>query len=149
MNPVSPKLVHAIWLANLPFWGLLFVAGAALAFALSPWWWVLAACGAGVALLEIAVAPRRARFTGWLETEDDLIITKGWMWHTVTIVPYGRIQYVDVSAGPIARRFGLKELTINTASSTSDCTIPGLDAATADALRDRLAERARERMSGL
>ena len=44
---------------------------------------------------------------------------------------------------------GLKGVSLHTASATSDATIPGLPAAEADALRERLAINARERMSGL
>nr|WP_284523288.1 PH domain-containing protein [Corynebacterium aquatimens] len=71
------------------------------------------------------------------------------MWHTMTAIPYGRIQFVDVESGPIARALGLKKLEIHTASTTSNSDLPGLPAAEADALRDRLAAKARERMSGL
>ena len=65
------------------------------------------------------------------------------------MVPYGRIQYVDVTQGPFQRLFGLKVVDVKTASASTDASIPGLPAEEADALRDRLAERARERMSGL
>ena len=47
------------------------------------------------------------------------------------------------------RAFGLKTVSLNTASSTSDSSVPGLENDVADALRERLAEKARERMSGL
>ena len=63
--------------------------------------------------------------------------------------PYGRIQFVDVTSGPIARAVGLKDLEVNTASTTSVSSLPGIEADVADALRDRLAAKARQRMSGL
>ena len=56
---------------------------------------------------------------------------------------------MDVSAGPIDKLFGLKNVKLHTASSSSDSDVPGLEAADADALRQRLSEKARERMSGL
>ena len=93
--------------------------------------------------------PFQVRNMGWLETEEDLVLSKGKMWHTMTVVPYGRVQFVDVTSGPISRALGLKKLEVNTASTTSDASLPGLPAADADALRDRLAVKARERMSGL
>ena len=45
---------------------------------------------------------------GWLETDDELLITRGKLWHSFTVVPYGRIQFVDVTSGPIDRALGLK-----------------------------------------
>ena len=93
--------------------------------------------------------PFQVRNMGWLETDDDLVLSKGKMWHTMTVVPYGRVQFVDVTSGPVSRALGLKKLEVNTASTTSDASLPGLPAADADALRDRLAVKARERMSGL
>ncbi len=83
------------------------------------------------------------------EDLDELLITKGKLWHTFTVVPYGRIQFVDVTAGPLERAFGMKQVQLHTASASSDSTIQGLPAAEADALRERLAVKARERMSGL
>src|SRR5699024_5463731 len=86
---------------------------------------------------------------GWQETDDELLITKGRLWHRFTVVPYGRIQFVDVSSGPIARMYGLKTVKLHTASAGTDATIKGLEADTADTLRARLPDKARERMSGL
>jgi membrane protein YdbS with pleckstrin-like domain len=104
----------------------------------------------GVLLVwQLWLLPAQARNRRWAETTDELLITRGRLWRTFTVVPYGRIQYVDVTAGPVERLFGVKRVKLHTASSTSDSEVVGLDAATADALRDRLAVAARERMSGL
>lgn len=149
MNPASPKLATVRYLALLP-WPLLALA-LCIGFGLlmNPYFF------AGAAIIGVFVAwllwfiPAQVKKLGWQETEDELLLTKGKLWHTFTVIPYGRIQFVDVKAGPIERAFGLKHVELHTASSTSDATVRGLLAADADALRDRLAERARERMSGL
>lgn len=86
---------------------------------------------------------------GWRETEEELLLTRGRLWHRFTVVPYGRIQFVNVTAGPIERAFGLKQVNLHTASATTDTTLPGLEAKVADALRERLTVMARERISGL
>ena len=104
---------------------------------------------AAVWCLVPAVACAVAGYLGWREAPDELMITRGKFFYTFTVVPYGRIQYVDVTQGPFQRLFGLKVVAVKTASASTDASIPGLPAAEADALRDRLAERARERMSGL
>ena len=149
MNPVSPKLVTARYIGRLPAFVIAVGLLAALAWWVSPWFWI----GAGVFLALLAwqvwLIPAQVRLLGWQETEDELLITKGRLWHTFTVVPYGRIQFVDVTAGPVERALGMKTLKLHTASASSDSVVEGLPADTADALRDRLAVKARERMSGL
>lgn len=98
---------------------------------------------------QMFLIPFQVRNIGWLETENELIVSRGKMFHTITAIPYGRIQFVDVESGPISRALGLKELKVHTASTSSNTEVPGLLIDEADALRDRLAVKARERMSGL
>ncbi|WKS32518.1 PH domain-containing protein [Corynebacterium propinquum] len=149
MNPVSMKLIKARYLSGLP-WAVLFIGGSiAAAVFWSSWLWIATAVIVAFVLFRIWLIPRQVKLLGWKETEDELLITRGKIWHTFTVVPYGRIQFVDVSAGPIDKLFGLKNVKLHTASSSSDSDVPGLAASDADALRQRLSEKARERMSGL
>lgn len=149
MHPVSPKLVIARYIVHLGWTIFLGAAVAVAGYLWSPWcYWVAAAC-AGWACYLLWLIPTQVRTMSWLEGEDELLITRGKLWHTFTVVPYGRIQFVDVSAGPIERWLGIKRVQLHTASAGTDATIKGLPAATADALRERLADKARERMSGL
>ncbi|WP_448857954.1 PH domain-containing protein [Corynebacterium propinquum] len=149
MNPVSMKLIKARYLSGLP-WAVLFIGGSiAAAVFWSSWLWIATAVIVAFVLFRIWLIPRQVKLLGWKETDDELLITRGKIWHTFTVVPYGRIQFVDVSAGPIDKLFGLKNVKLHTASSSSDSDVPGLAAADADALRQRLSEKARERMSGL
>ncbi|GAA4784464.1 PH domain-containing protein [Corynebacterium canis] len=148
-NPVSSALIKARYLGQLPWFVIALAAFVCGALWWTPWLW-----GAGVVTLVLVLwllwlIPMQVRNMGWLETPDELVIAKGKLWHTVTVVPYGRIQFVDVTAGPLDRLFGLKSVELHTASSSSDSRIDGLPADTADELRDRLAIQARERMSGL
>lgn len=149
MNPVSPQLTKVRYLAYLPWGiveGLVFLA---LSLLVSPWFYLGVAQAAVLVVWQIWLIPQQVKRLGWLETSDELLITRGKLWHTFTVVPYGRIQFVDVTAGPFDRMFGLKKVQLHTASATSDSTIQGLPAAEADALRERLSIKARERMSGL
>lgn len=149
MNPASSRLTKVRLLGALPWPALAAVAFAVFGALFSPWFFL----GTVILLLVIGwlswLIPAQVRNLGWQETDDELLLTKGKLWHTFTVVPYGRIQFVDVKAGPIERLFGLKHVLLHTASSTSDATVRGLESATANELRQRLAERARERMSGL
>ncbi|WJZ01779.1 PH domain-containing protein [Corynebacterium freiburgense] len=149
MNPVSSSLVKARYLSRLP-WVMVFVIAALIgAWWLTPWLYIAVGFFVTWLIWLVWLIPVQVRNMGWLETPDELLITKGKFWHTYTVVPYGRIQFVDVTAGPIAKLFGLKTVELHTASSSSDSEIVGLEADIADALRDRLAVQARERMRGL
>jgi membrane protein YdbS with pleckstrin-like domain len=107
----------------------------------------------GVALVVGAVAERTVsrRFSAWgyLEREDDLLVRRGVMFSRLSVVPYGRMQFVEVTAGPLERSFGLATVRMHTAAATSDARIPGLEGDEAARLRDRLAELGEAQAAGL
>ena len=107
---------------------------------------VLAAVVTGLALSGV---DRRWRAWGYAEREDDLLVRRGVLVRRLSVVPYGRMQYVDVSAGPLDRRLGLARVTLHTAAAASDASIPGLPEAEARRLRDRLAALGEARAAGL
>jgi membrane protein YdbS with pleckstrin-like domain len=59
------------------------------------------------------------------------------------------MQFVDVTAGPLERLFGLATVQLHTAAAASDATIPGLLPEEAARLRDRLAALGEARAEGL
>ena len=89
------------------------------------------------------------RSFGYAERGDDLLVTSGIMFRRLVIVPYGRMQLVDVKAGPIDRWMGITTVQLHTAAATTDASIPGLEPDVAAALRDRLARRGEQRSAGL
>jgi uncharacterized protein len=95
------------------------------------------------------VVGRQVRGWGYAERADDLLVRRGVAFRTVVVVPYGRMQYVDVYAGPVDRIFGLAKVQLHTASARSDAYIPGLAPQEAARLRDRLASRGEARLAGL
>lgn len=92
---------------------------------------------------------RRVRAWGYAERTDDLIVSRGLMFRRMSVVPYGRMQFVDVTAGPLERIFGLATVRLHTAAAASDARIPGLDAGEAGRLRDQLASLGESRLAGL
>ena len=108
----------------------------------------LAVTAVGTGLLLVAVE-RRFRAWEYLEREDDLLVRRGVLVRRTSVVPYGRMQYVDVTAGPLARRFGLAAVTLHTAAAATDASIPGLRADEAARLRDRLAALGEARQAGV
>jgi membrane protein YdbS with pleckstrin-like domain len=97
----------------------------------------------------LAVSQRRFRAWGYQQRAEDLVVRRGVMFQRLSVVPYGRMQFVDVTAGPFERAFGLATVRLHTAAAASDARIPGLAAADAAALRDSLAARGEARSMGL
>ncbi|MGZ4615880.1 MAG: PH domain-containing protein [Actinomycetes bacterium] len=95
------------------------------------------------------VVGRAVRSWGYAERADDLLVTRGILNRQLVVVPYGRMQYVDVSAGPLDRRFGLATVQLHTAAAATDAQIPGLVPTEAARLRDRLAARGEASSAGL
>lgn len=149
-TPVSPRLATArlisgvSWLA-VPLVGL--VVAAALTGLLGLW---LGAAGAAVLTAWVAwLVPRQVRAMAYAERADDLLLRKGILFRSMVVVPYGRMQYVDVSAGPLDRRLGIASVQLHTASPGTDASIDGLPTAEAARLRDQLASRGEARLAGL
>jgi membrane protein YdbS with pleckstrin-like domain len=106
---------------------------------------LLAAAGAG----GWTVVGRNARWWGYAERDDDLYVKHGALYRRLVVVPYGRMQYVDVQAGPVDRAFGLARVQLHTAAPGTSAHIPGLPAEEAARLRDRLTALGEAQAAGL
>ena len=95
------------------------------------------------------VVGRRYRSWGYAEREDDLLVRRGVMFARLSVVPYGRMQFIDVTAGPLERAFGLATVRLHTAAASTDARIPGLEREEAGRLRDSLAELGEAQAAGL
>jgi membrane protein YdbS with pleckstrin-like domain len=93
----------------------------------------------------------RRRYRAWRyqERHEDLIVARGVMVQRLSVVPYGRMQFVEVTAGPIERTFGLSTVKLHTAAAASDARIPGLEREEAARLRDRLTELGESMAAGM
>ncbi|MGH3665640.1 MAG: PH domain-containing protein [Egibacteraceae bacterium] len=82
------------------------------------------------------------RFNRWRYAlrADDLWIRRGVVWTTTSVIPYARLQFVDTRQGPLDRVFGLAQLVVHTAAVGTSGNLPGLDAAAAERLRERLSK---------
>ena len=111
----------------------------------------LAGLALTAALTGLLLQAVRRRFEAWgyLERDDDLLVRRGVVVRRTSVVPYGRMQFVDVTAGPLDRRMGLATVTLHTAAAATDARVPGLDADEATRLRDRLAALGEARAAGL
>ena len=111
----------------------------------------LAVAAGGAVLLAWGwwVVGRNWRSWGYTERLDDLLIVHGALYRKLVVVPYGRMQLVDVVAGPVERAFGLVRIKLHTAAATTDASIFGLSPDEAAGLRDRLASSGEAQAAGL
>jgi uncharacterized protein len=129
---------------------LAVVAGVAAGLAAGVWAGAVAAAVVAVAAgVVLWVEWRRYRAWAYREREEDLIVSRGVLVRRVSVVPYGRMQYVEVTAGPFERVFRLATVQLHTAAAASDARIPGLEREEAARLRDRLAVLGEARAAGL
>ncbi len=111
--------------------------------------WAIPASLAVIFIITLALTPRRVRSIGYQLRDDDLLFRRGLMFQRFVAVPYGRMQLVDINRGPLDRAVGLSELKFVTAAASTGVVIPGLVAADAEELRDRLVQLAESRRAGL
>jgi len=149
-RPVSPKLITVELIARIA-WVVVFLAGLGVGWALAAHW----AWGAGMAAVVVyaiwrsIVTVRAVHAWGYAERDQDLLVRHGLLIRRLSIVPYARMQFVDVTAGPLERLLGLATVQLHTAAAATDARIPGLTAAEAARLRDRLAALGGARAEGL
>ena len=145
---LSTLLSTLFWLAALGWPAVLAAtgvwSGAPLGLLLLPPAAVLAA-GA----LSVLLASRRVRALGYAERGEDLLVRRGLLYQRVMVIPYGRMQYVDVSVSPLQRSFGLATVKLHTAAVGSHAEIPGVEHAEASRLRERLTARGEALLAGL
>jgi hypothetical protein len=150
MRPLHPDQVKLLRVRALIFAVVFAAAAAALDFAVlrktqMPWG-VLTAAAFVAAVAAVLVLPtRRYRAWAWRMDEDELRIASGVMIRSDTIVPFGRVQHIDVLRGPLQRTYGLASMVLHTAGTRSAAVLlPGLEAEEAERMRDHIRGKIRE-----
>lgn len=148
---VSPRLATVRRISVLAVVGVLtLVVAVALLFTPAPW-------TAGVVVLIGLVVVgwawwligRQVAATAYSERTDDLVVRSGILLQRTVVVPYGRMQLVDVTSGPLDRWVGIARVQLHTAAATTDASVPGLPTEEAARLRDHLAALGEARSAGL
>ena len=121
-GPEALRIVGLVVVAVFGLWGL---------------WWIL-------------TTPRRTRALGYALESNHLMARRGIVFRSMSSMPYGRIQYVDVDSGPLERMCGVARLTVRTAGTTTGTMVLfGIPLNMAEELRADLVRRADERMAAL
>lgn len=87
--------------------------------------------------LIVRVPLRRYHARGFDMSDDRLRVVRGILFRSDTVVPFGRIQHIDVDQGPLQRAYGLATLTVHTAGThNASVHLPGLLHADAVTMRE-------------
>ncbi len=99
-------------------------------------------------IIQIFILPNRIyRRWGYDMGDEQLRVLRGFLWRTDTIVPFNRIQHIDVAQGPLQRLFDLSTLIVHTAGThNSIVTLPGLATIDAEAMRETIKGHIRQDM---
>lgn len=150
-RPVSPQLgrMRRTVLAVLVAVAVVVSLTAGLVLGLLGWFGTLAALWLVLGAAGWVVIGRNARSWGYAERDEDLFIKHGALFRELVAVPYGRMQFVDITSGPVEQLYGVATVHLHTASASSNARIPGLPAAEAARLRDRLTQLGEAQAAGL
>ena len=150
MTPLSPSQKKVLRVRGLIAALVILVPAAIAASALFgkaalPSGLVLAAALLAASILAFFVPGRHYRAWGYDSTDDELHIRSGILVERRTIVPFGRVQHIDVSQGPIERRYGVGTLTLHTAGTRNAAVaLSGLDLPDAERMRDEIRGKIRQ-----
>jgi uncharacterized protein len=81
-----------------------------------------------VAFVVAVMTPlRRYHARGYDMGADRLRVVRGVLFNRDTVVPFGRVQHIDVEQGPLERTFGIARLVLHTAGThNASVVLPGL-----------------------
>jgi uncharacterized protein len=144
LDPVDPAYVKVLYVALFLGWapvaiGLTAVDWLAVRAMDGPLGLLTVAAWLGLAILVFTLPPRKYARLGYAMTGDELRVARGYFWRTDTLVPFVRVQHIDVGQGPVERRYGLSHLVVHTSGThNSTVTLPGLPSDQAAAMRDTI-----------
>ena len=148
-HPVSHRLITARLLGGGIVSAALVIGFVIPGVLINSGFFIPAGVFAALFVWQLWLIPRQVRAMGYALTDNHLLWRHGVMFRSITVTPYGRMQFVDTSQGPLARWLGIAEVKLHTASASTDATINGLPVAEAERLRQVLSQRGEERMAGL
>lgn len=87
----------------------------------------------------VRVPLRRHQARGYSLGHDRLRVVRGVWFRSDTVVPFGRVQHIDMIEGALERGYGLATLVVHTAGThNASVALPGLARADALAMRETI-----------
>jgi membrane protein YdbS with pleckstrin-like domain len=136
-------------LIDMVFW--LIIAGVVTGLALWFEWpayiiWIAAGVFIFLFILNVLVRPIIFyRVTRYELSEEQIIVKKGFLIIRTTLIPIKRIQGVELSTGPVSRRYGLSVLRAKTASMGID--MPPIEIEEGRQLKRQIIDKVKEEIS--
>ena len=148
LQPVEPGYRHVLRARLLVAWVPLMIGASVFDIVVlgeTPFYGLVSGGVVLIALAVIILAPDRIyRRLRYGLTDRLLQVARGWLFHTDTIVPFVRVQHLDVTRGPLDKMFGTATLVVHTAGTrNSIVTVPGLAPGRAAEIRDIIREHIR------
>jgi uncharacterized protein len=142
LTPLDPSYIKVMRIVGAIFALFPLVGAGVLEFAqLTPPGLIIIPVALLLAYWVWVVPKRRYDRWGYDASADRLRIQRGYLFYSDTVVPFGRIQHIDVDQGPIERRYDLATFSAHTAGTHgSTITLPGLKHDDALALRETIRE---------
>ena len=140
LTPLDPAYAKMLRL-QFSIVALVLLAGATIAEIAIPGYTglVWAPVGLFAAWLLIRMPMRRYAARGYSLEQERLRVARGILFRKDTVVPFGRVQHIDVNQGPLERAFDLATLTVHTAGThNASVSLPGLAQADAMAMREEI-----------
>jgi uncharacterized protein len=143
LQPVEPAYRSALRARAAIFWVPTFLAALVVdqqLLAATPFSSLLPVLIGAIGLGAIMVVPDRIyRRLGYAIDERLLRTVRGWLFHTDTVVPFIRVQHIDVTRGLVDKLFGTAVLVVHTAGThNSIVTLPGLSPERAAEIREAI-----------
>ena len=144
LDPVDPAFAKVLRVVTLLNMAPLAIAASVFDFLLirhleGPYGLITAGAWLIAIIVIVTFPSRRVSRWGFKMGADQLRVARGWLFRTDTIVPFVRVQHIDVGQGPIERWFGLSHLIVHTSGThNSTVTLPGLHADLAAAMRETI-----------
>ena len=144
LDPVDPRYGHVLRVATALNMVPIAIAASVFDWLLirhleGPYGLITAAAWLIAIVMIISFPARRVQRWGYKIGAGQLRVARGWMFRTDTIVPFVRVQHIDVGQGPVERWFGLSHLIVHTSGThNSTVTLPGLPADLAAAMRETI-----------
>ena len=140
LTPLHPNYVKVVRLTSLLFALPLVVAALILeATGVMPRGVFLVPVLLLALWLVIRAPLRRYQARGYRLGEDRLRVVRGLVFNSDTVVPFGRVQHIDVHQGPLERAYGLGTLVLHTAGNhNASVALPGVAHDDALAMREAI-----------
>ena len=145
LTPLHPNFVKVVrWSAILTALPVLAVVSAWEVLGLVPRGVVIVPVLLLLAWFIVRIPLRRYAARGYSTEGDRLRVVRGLLWRKDTVVPFGRVQHIDVARGPLERHYGLATLVVHTAGThNASVSLPGLGLEDAVRMREAIREKIR------